>query len=32
LTQEFVVETRAEDAQVLSDDLRNSYSYVATAP
>ena len=32
LTQEFVVETRAEDAQVLSDDLRNSYSYVTTAP
>lgn len=32
LTQEFVVETRAEDAQVLGDDLRNSYSYVATAP
>ena len=32
LTQEFVVETRAEDAQVLSDDLRNSYSFVATAP
>jgi len=32
LTQEFVVETRAEDAQVLSDDLRNSYSFVSTAP
>jgi len=32
LTQEFIVETRAEDAQVLSDDLRNSYSYVTTAP
>jgi hypothetical protein len=32
LTQEFVVETRAEDAQVLSDDLRNSYSFVTTAP
>ena len=32
LTEEFVVETRAEDAQVLGDDLRNSYSYVATAP
>ena len=32
LTQDFVVETRAEDAQVLGDDLRNSYSYVAVAP
>ena len=32
LTEEFVLETRAEDAQVLGDDLRNSYSYVATAP
>jgi hypothetical protein len=32
LTEEFVVETRAEDAQVLGDDLHNSYSYVATAP
>jgi hypothetical protein len=32
LTEDFVVETRAEDAQVLGDDLRNSYSYVATAP
>jgi len=32
LTQDFVVETRAEDAQVLGDDLRNSYSYVAIAP
>ena len=32
LTEDFVVETRAEDAQVLGDDLRNSYSLVATAP
>jgi hypothetical protein len=32
LTKEFVVETRAEDAQVLGDDLHNTYSYVATAP
>lgn len=32
LTKEFVVETRAEDAQVLGDDLHNSYSYVAVAP
>jgi len=32
LTEEFVVETRAEDAQVLGDDLHNTYSYVATAP
>jgi hypothetical protein len=32
LTEDFVVETRAEDAQVLGDDLRNSYSYVAVAP
>jgi len=32
LDDDFVVETRAEDAQVLGDDLRNSYSYVATAP
>ena len=32
LTEDFVVETRAEDAQVLGDDLRNSYSLVAVAP
>ena len=32
LTDDFVVETRAEDAQVLGDDLRNSYSLVAVAP
>jgi hypothetical protein len=32
LTEDFVVETRAEDAQVLGDDLRNSYSLVAAAP
>ncbi len=32
LTEEFVVETRADDAQVLGDDLHNSYSYVAVAP
>ena len=32
LTEEFVVETRAEDAQVLGDDLHNTYSYVAVAP
>ena len=32
LDEDFVVETRAEDAQVLGDNLRNTYSYVATAP
>jgi len=32
LTEDFVVETRAEDAKVLGDDLRNSYSLVAVAP
>lgn len=32
LDQDFVVETRAQDAQVLGDDLRNTYSYVVTAP
>lgn len=32
LEEDFVVETRAEDAQVLGDDLRNTYSYVAIAP
>jgi len=32
LEEDFVVETRAEDAQVLGDDLHNTYSYVATAP
>jgi len=31
LEEDFVVETRAEDAQVLGDNLRNTYSYVATA-
>ncbi len=32
LADDFVVETRSEDAQVLQDELRNSYSYVASAP
>lgn len=32
LEEDFVVETLAEDAQVLGDDLRNTYSYVAIAP
>lgn len=32
LSDDFVVETRSEDAQVLQDELRNSYSYVANAP
>jgi len=32
LDEDFVVETRAQDAQVLGDDLRNTYSYVAIAP
>jgi len=32
LDEDFIVETRAEDAQVLGDDLHNTYSYVVTAP
>lgn len=32
LTDDFVVETRSEDALVLQDELQNSYSYVADAP